>query len=196
MGSPSSPPPLDIAAIPSPSEVSLTTAPVSCHARPRSLPSVHQAGPSGHVDIPFASRSWPALFPPPGILFPVLIPHLGLRGPDFSLEFGPFSPPHLCPERPPRPQPIEEPGGRGLDSKSQKALRCPWVGPGLPLRVLSLGGAGNFQILALSRRGGDCWSRPLTPNPTPPRRALGLATRRRWPVHSTGSPGATHGWGW
>lgn len=70
----------------------------------------------------------------------------------------------------PAPSLSRSPGGRGLDSKSQKALRFPWVGPGLPLRVLSLGGAGNFQILALSGRGGDCWAQTPHPkcHPAPP----------------------------
>lgn len=137
------------------------------------------------MDVPSASRSWPALFPPPGILFPALIPHPGLRKPDFSLEFGPFSPPNLYPECPPRPQPIEESGGRGLDSKSQKALRFPWVGPGLPLRVLSLGGAGNFQILALSGRGGDCWAQTPhpKPHPAPPSPRSGHPEEMSCPLH-------------
>lgn len=81
------------------------------------------------------------------------------------------------------PHPPNRGAPRGPDSNSQKALRFPWVRPERPLPLFSLGGVGNFQILALNGRGcGSCGQ-----NPSP--------RRSPRPGHSAGSPGATRGGG-
>ena len=97
--------------------------------------------------------------------------------------------PNCAPSALPAPRPSRSPaggrGGEGLDSKSQKALRFPWVGPGLPLRVLCLGGAGNFQILAQSKPGGDCWGQTPHPklHPAPPSPRSGHPEKMACPLH-------------
>lgn len=176
----SSPPPPDLAATPSPSQVPLTTAP----GPPSSLPFKALQGPTGRPP------SWPLLARGCPIRLQVFA--CAVPSSRNAVPRAPSSPTPLsaaapllsaltCAVSPPHPPNRGAP--RGPDSNSQKALRFPWVRPERPLPLFSLGGVGNFQILALNGRGcGSCGQ-----NPSP--------RRSPRPGHSAGSPGATRGGG-
>ena len=129
--------------------------------------------------VPSSRNSVPCAHPPPR----------AARAWTSVWSLAPSLRPNCAPSALPAPRPSRSPaggrGGEGLDSKSQKALRFPWVGPGLPLRVLCLGGAGNFQILAQSKPGGDCWGQTPHPklHPAPPSPRSGHPEKMACPLH-------------
>lgn len=100
--------------------------------------------------------------------------------PDLSALGGARGPEHRPPTRDPR----------GLDSKSQKALRAPWVGPGtssLPARLERLrqfsnfgaGRAGRRQLRPPPAPSAGCAPDPWPARDTKARDPLAGATRRR-----------------
>lgn len=105
---------------------------------------------------------------------------LGLNLPVCEMASDSYSLPRSVPRAlpstaPPRTSAPAGPPG-GLNSKSQKALLFPGLGPGLSLRALSLGGFSNFQISALSGRGGDNCGQATSPLARGPGREAGLST--------------------
>lgn len=130
-------------------------------------PAARGAGRSRHLRAPSRQRgrAWACL--------PLRELQSGPCSPPASLSAGPAGPP-----------------GAGLQVPERPAL--PAGEAQAPLRVRSLGGVGNFRILALRRRGGDgCGRDPLTPPRGPEVWGPGRAGRPRGgvlgPISRTGN---------
>lgn len=144
---------------------------------PKGYPPTTRLAPHGMWMSHLPPGSWPVLFPSSRNCSLRSSPTPGCASLTQSGVW-PLLSAHLYRSALPAPSLSGNPsGGGGFGLQSQKALRFRGWGQGFP--PCSVWEAlANFQILALSGQGGDCWAQTPHPkcHPAPP--SLGLATPR------------------